>query len=182
MYKIILTCMDANAAIEPYEEEIKQLFKNRDEAEIYMLHTVNDEVSNLNQPDANNTPHTEVFIADLNGEHDAIVRLWDGEDYWDVTYYDIVEVEPVTKVKNIKDYQLKKCIFLTGDEFGRIVYDLLNATVEYTLEGWSVYDDEDIVDANKLYSALKEHFGLEQITSIHIDDCDYPVGVWIVYK
>ena len=46
-------------------------------------------------PDADNTPHTSVFIADLNGEHDATVRMWDGDDYWDVTHYDIMETYKV---------------------------------------------------------------------------------------
>lgn len=96
MFKIVLTAMDANVGTEPYLEDIGSLFENRDRAEIYMLHTMNEELSELNQPDAYNTPHTRVFIADLNGEHDAIIRLWDGDDYWDVSYYDIVEVEADT--------------------------------------------------------------------------------------
>ena len=57
-----------------------------------MLRVMNDELSLLNEPDENNTPHTAVFIADLDGEHDAIIRLWDGDDYRDVSYYDIYEV------------------------------------------------------------------------------------------
>ena len=91
-FKIVLTAMDSNANVEPYTEEFDVRFESRKEAEIWMLHTMNDELSNLNEPDVDNTPHTRVFIADLNGEHDAIIRLWDGEDYFDVTYYDIVEV------------------------------------------------------------------------------------------
>lgn len=95
MYKIILTAMDSNAKVEPYEEELNdgQLFDTHDKAELYMLRTMNEELSSLNEPDAYNTPHTRVFIADLDGDHDAVIRLWDGEDYCDVTYYDIVEVE-----------------------------------------------------------------------------------------
>lgn len=93
MYKIILTCFDSNIKVEPYKEEIEQKFNTREEAEIFMLHEMNDELSCLNEPDENNTPHTRVFIADLDGEHDAIIRMWDGEDYRDVTYYDIEEDE-----------------------------------------------------------------------------------------
>ena len=92
MFKIVLTAMDANANVAPYTEEIGARFRFHDEAEIHMLRAMNDELSNLNRPDAYNTPHTRVFIADLDGEHDAIIRLWDGEDYWDVSYYDIEEV------------------------------------------------------------------------------------------
>ena len=92
MFKIILTAMDANTSVASYTEEIGGRFKSHTDAEIYMLHTMNDELSNLNCPDVNNTPHTRVFIADLNGEHDAIIRMWDGDDYWDVSYYDIKKV------------------------------------------------------------------------------------------
>ena len=94
MFKIILIAMDSNANIKPYTEEVLdgRLFETREKAEINMLHVMNDELSELNQPDAYNTPPTRVFVADLDGEHDAIIRLWDGDDYWDVSYYDIVEV------------------------------------------------------------------------------------------
>lgn len=95
MFKIVLTAMDSNANVKPYAEEIGMTFETHDKAEIYMLHTMNEELSELNEPDAYNTPHTRVFIADLDGEHDAIIRLWDGDDYWDVTYYDIVEIKEV---------------------------------------------------------------------------------------
>lgn len=91
-FKIVLTAMDSNTSEEPYTEEIEGVFDSRVEAEVHMLHTMNEELSSLNEPDAYNTPHTRVFIADLDGEHDAIIRLWDGDDYWDVTYYDIVEI------------------------------------------------------------------------------------------
>lgn len=91
-FKIVLTAMDSNTNDEPYTEEIGETFDSRIEAEVYMLHTMNEELSSLNEPDAYNTPHTRVFIADLDGDHDAIIRLWDGDDYWDVTYYDIVEI------------------------------------------------------------------------------------------
>lgn len=89
MYRIVLTCFDSNIKAESYKEEIEQEFNSREDAEIFMLRSMNDELSTLNQPDENNVPHTRVFIADLDGEHDAIVRMWDGNDYWDVTYYDI---------------------------------------------------------------------------------------------
>lgn len=93
MYSIITTCFDTKNV--KHKEKFDITFPTRETAEISMLHCVNNEVSDLNMPDANNTPHTRVFIADLNGEHDAIVRMWDGDDYWDVTYYDIMETYKV---------------------------------------------------------------------------------------
>ena len=92
MYRIVLTAMDSDPKIEPYVEKVGELFKTYEQTEIYMLRVMNDELSLLNEPDENNTPHTAVFIADLDGEHDAIIRLWDGDDYRDVSYYDIYEV------------------------------------------------------------------------------------------
>ena len=92
MYRIVLTAMNSDPKIEPYVETVGELFKTYEQTEIYMLRVMNDELSLLNEPDENNTPHTAVFIADLDGEHDAIIRLWDGDDYRDVSYYDIYEV------------------------------------------------------------------------------------------
>ena len=92
MYRIVLTAMNSDPKIEPYVEKVGELFKTYEQTEIYMLRVMNDELSLLNEPDENNTPHTAVFIADLDGEHDAIIRLWDGDDYRDVSYYDIYEV------------------------------------------------------------------------------------------
>ena len=110
-YKIILTAMDYNPEIKPYEEEIGKdiTFTTREQAEIYMLYSMNDELSSLNEPDVNNTPHTRVFIADLDGEHDAIIRMWDGDDYWDVSYYDIVtENTNSTEKRKIKYSEMIK--------------------------------------------------------------------------
>lgn len=92
MYRIVLTAMDSDIKIDPYVEKVGELFKTYEQTEICMLRVMNDELSLLNEPDENNTPHTAVFIADLDGEHDAIIRLWDGDDYRDVSYYDIYEV------------------------------------------------------------------------------------------
>ena len=86
-------------------------------------------------------------------------------------------------MKNVKDNQLKTCIFLTAEEFTGIVHETLgnDVIVEYTLEGLDIYTDDNIVDVDELHEALQNHFGVQEITSIHMDDCDY-VGVWIVYK
>lgn len=110
-YKIILTAMDYNPEIKTYQEEIgiNTIFTSREQAEIYMLHSMNDELSSLNKPDADNTPHNRVFIADLDGEHDAIIRMWDGEDYYDVSYYDIIaKDEHPTEKRKMKYSEMTK--------------------------------------------------------------------------
>lgn len=87
-------------------------------------------------------------------------------------------------MKNVNDYQLKKCIFLTNEEFGRIIHDSFkDIVIEYSLDGFTIYKgDEDVVNTEELHKVLEEYFDVEKITSIHIDDCDYPIDVWIVYK
>lgn len=95
MYKVVLTAVDENAGVETYKEELfdGHLFASKDSAEVQMLRAMNEELSDLNQPDAYNTPRTQVYIADLNGGHSAIIRLWDGDQSWDITYYDIERVK-----------------------------------------------------------------------------------------
>ena len=117
MYKVVLTAMDANANEEPYKEVLNDgnSFDTKENAEIYMLRAMIEEVSDLNQPDAYNTPHTKVFIADLDGDHDAIVRLWDGEDYWDVSYYDIEETVILDSVPKVGDFvTVDKNLIISG--------------------------------------------------------------------
>jgi hypothetical protein len=106
MFRVVLTAMDANVNVEPYKEVLNDgiSFDTRESAEIYMLRAMTEEVSELNQPDAYNTPHTRVFIADFDGDHDAIVRLWDGDDYWDVSYYDIEETILLDTVPKVGDF------------------------------------------------------------------------------
>lgn len=87
-------------------------------------------------------------------------------------------------MKNVNKYQLKKCIFLTIEEFDEIlktVYPDSEVNISYDFEGMSVDVDDDGVDVNDMYQKLAEYFDVNTVTSIHIDDCD-TVGVWIVYK
>ena len=87
-------------------------------------------------------------------------------------------------MKNVRTNQLKKCIFVDAEEFTAIVQaifdDIEGIKVDYTLEGLDVYGNNDCIETGDLYEKLSEYFDVN-ITSIHIDDCDY-VGVWIVYK
>ena len=79
-------------------------------------------------------------------------------------------------MKNVKENQLKKCIFKGYDEFKKDVAVALgeNVTVECDYEGISFDYDGNVLDC------ISKYYGVE-VTSIHIDDCDY-IGVWIVYK
>lgn len=95
-YTINMLCYNYPDHSNPENEKWEKCFASKCEAESEMLYAVIDELNSLNAPDENNTPHTRVFLADLDGDHDAIIRMWDGDDYMNVTVYDIVESEPDT--------------------------------------------------------------------------------------
>ena len=86
-------------------------------------------------------------------------------------------------MKNVRETMMKKCLFIEGDEFQRLVRELTDGKVypTFTLEGidYECGDDVDFGNA-EMIEMLSEHFDVE-VTSLHMDDCDY-VGVWICYK
>ena len=85
-------------------------------------------------------------------------------------------------MKNVRDTILKKCIFLTTDEFESIIKSLFGfADITYEMDGMTIYGHDDVINTDLLHDRLAKYFDVEKITSIHIDDCD-EIGVWIVYK
>lgn len=85
-------------------------------------------------------------------------------------------------MKNVKDYQLKKCIFMETEEFDRIIKTVFgnNYEAEFSLEGIDVSSDEDGLTCEEINEGLSKYFDVE-VTFTHIDDCDN-IGVWICYK
>lgn len=79
-------------------------------------------------------------------------------------------------MNNVRESQLKKCIFKEYDEFKRDVSAALgsNVTVECDYEGISFNYEGNVLEG------MSKYYGVE-VTSIHIDDCDI-IGVWIVYR
>lgn len=86
-------------------------------------------------------------------------------------------------MKNVRESQLKKCIFLDIEEFESIIQNVFGngVTVDSTLEGLDIYDEFDNIEFGNICMSLAEYFDVKEVTSFHIDDCDY-VGVWIAYK
>ena len=89
-------------------------------------------------------------------------------------------------MKNVKENQLKKCIFMGTDEFDTIIKKLFGKTteVEFTLEGmWIGEPNDDCCEIpfEDISEKLAEYFDVKNITSVHMDDCD-EIGVWICYK
>lgn len=85
-------------------------------------------------------------------------------------------------MKNVTESMLKTSIFMSSDDFTRLVTHLFpGVQVNYTLDGISYYYEEDILDINILHAKLAGYFDVKEITSVHSDNCDY-IGVWITYK
>lgn len=89
-------------------------------------------------------------------------------------------------MKNIRENQLKKCIFMELEDFTSLVEKLTDRlqTVEYEdgiylthtdkAEETDTYWNEDILET------FSKYFDVD-VTSFHSDNCEY-VGVWICYK
>lgn len=89
-------------------------------------------------------------------------------------------------MKNVKENQLKKCIFMKLAEFESLVIQITDGLKEVEYEFGMYYIDTDKAEAMDVYwnedieKTLSKYFGVN-VTSVHADDCD-DVGVWIVYK
>jgi hypothetical protein len=85
-------------------------------------------------------------------------------------------------MKNVKDYQLKKCIFMETEEFDNIIKSIFgeNYEAEFSLEGIDVSSEFDGLTNEELNEGLSSYFDVT-VTSVHIDDCD-EIGVWVCYK
>jgi uncharacterized pyridoxamine 5'-phosphate oxidase family protein len=87
-------------------------------------------------------------------------------------------------MKNVRDCQLKKCIFMSYEEFREVfqnifgVYDgeEIQIDVEYEFDGLYFCGITD----EQVYKEVSKYFDVT-VTSIHADDCEF-LGVWICYK
>ena len=87
---------------EPYTDYITQKgfpmeFNTKESAMITLLSEAIEEANSLNfilnEDGTFGTANGRQFIPDLNADHDCIIRAWDGEDYMNVTAYDVVDTE-----------------------------------------------------------------------------------------
>lgn len=86
-------------------------------------------------------------------------------------------------MKNVLDSEKKTCIFKTIDDFKRDVLTASNGDINVTteLDGISFNDITKNDFADNINDIMADYYDVKEITSIHIDDCDY-TGVWICYK
>lgn len=90
-------------------------------------------------------------------------------------------------MKNVRNDQLKKCIFMTFDEFKDLFEEITGglSTVEEADGDIYMYDTKKAEEAKtywntELLQTLSDYFDVE-VTSCHADNYDV-VGVWICYK
>lgn len=85
---------------------------------------------------------------------------------------------------NFADFNItkKNCLCLPFSDFERLVRKVApTVKIEVDLDGLSYWDEENEEGCYEINDLLSSELGIE-ITSIHMDDCDYDVGVWIVYN
>ena len=100
-YRVVLTCWDYGTP-EPYSDDLSgtdlSLFSTEALARKGIEECVRDEFVTLNNSrkkepvydsDGHIVGHDYPFRADFDGEHNGIVRFWDGDDYQEVTAYNI---------------------------------------------------------------------------------------------
>lgn len=96
------------------------------------------------------------------------------------------EIKEAIKMKNVRESQLKKCIFMELDVFTKLIEDITDGllTVEYEdgiyTTSTQKAEDTDTWWNENILETLSKHFDVE-VTSLHSDNCEY-VGVWICYK
>lgn len=101
MYRIVLTCWDRGEE-KPYSDCVSGFFDTEEKARTVLRGCVKDELETLNEReltdyDVEYPPAVDDFKADFDGDNDAIIRFWDGDDYWSVTAYNIHKVVLIDK-------------------------------------------------------------------------------------
>ena len=98
----------------------------------------------------------------------------------------IKEIKEEIKVKNVRENQLKKCIFMEVDVFTKLIEEISDglSTVEYEDGVYITHSqkaaDMDVWWNEDILETLSKYFDVN-VTSFHSDSCEY-VGVWICYK
>lgn len=78
------------------------------------------------------------------------------------------------------------CKVLSADEFQSLLNEIYGTAVyaEYSSDGLYIdqpIDDEGPVEISDLHERLAARLDVDEVTSIHIDDCE-PTGVWIAFR
>lgn len=95
------------------------------------------------------------------------------------------KMEKIT-MKNVENYQLKKCIFMELDDYEELINKVTDGLkrVECKYDG-IYYEYTEKAKETETYwnehitETLSKYFDVT-VTSVYIDDCKY-LGVWICY-
>lgn len=77
------------------------------------------------------------------------------------------------------------CRFFSLDAFGRLLGHLYtdeSTGVDVDYQGIYIGVGEDDCCPNDLHERIAKELGVAEVTSIHIDDCDEAIGVWVAVK
>ena len=91
-------------------------------------------------------------------------------------------------MKNIDNDMLKNCIVMSEAMFNTHLekaFPNIKYYVDMDYEGISIIDEEtgiDVCNEPSFLEDLAKYFDISKITSIHIDDCESVIGVWIAYQ
>lgn len=89
-------------------------------------------------------------------------------------------------MKNVKENQLVKCIFLDLEEFEELIDELTNGLKKVEFEFSAYITDSDKAEETEEYweedikETLSKYFDVE-VVSYHSDDSEYS-GIWICYR
>lgn len=111
MFRVVLTCW-AYGEPKPYADSVDKMFSSLPVAQEAVGDCVKDELETLNDgrelapvtdSDGKIVGHDYDFRAD-SGDHASAIRFWDGDDYQDVTHYDIFPIDSDNEVADKSSY------------------------------------------------------------------------------
>lgn len=158
MYRVVLTCWDPDVP-QPYADDLSgvklSLFSSLEKAHETISECVEEELICLNwlesdsprekEPiedcDGNIIGYDYPFRADEDGDHANIIRFWDGDDYKQVTAYDIYKL-------TCSDQDLDKCSYFKYRGFWILPNERQN---RFSIEQY----DTRLATKNTLESALR---------------------------
>lgn len=89
-------------------------------------------------------------------------------------------------MKNVKENQIKNCIYETLEDFTEIYKNIFGKSEE-DCEDFDVdFDSEEGIyfcgiDNEEVYKEMAKYYGVSEVVTIHTDHWEN-TGVWIVYK
>lgn len=86
-YRVVLTCWEYRNGT-PKAQSFLTQYESVEAASAAVRHAVEEELETLND----GRPEPNPFREDEDGDHANIIRFWDGDDYMNVTAYDIYRV------------------------------------------------------------------------------------------